>query len=74
MTPEAARLTFATFLPDLKAAMKGAAIRNAWSAETWPMQVELVADALLRGNDPEVLATAYSTITEKILCNGETLK
>lgn len=40
--------------------MKGAAIRNGWGAETWPLQVELVADALLRGNDPEVLATAYS--------------
>jgi hypothetical protein len=74
MTPESARVTFASFRHDLKVAMKGAAIRNAWCAETWPMQVELVADALLLGNDPEVLATAYSTITEKILCNGETLK
>ena len=74
MNSETARVAFAGFHQKLKAAMKGAAIRNAWSAESWPMQVELVADALLRGNDPEVLATAYSTITEKILCNGETLK
>ena len=64
MTPESARVTFASFRHDLKAAMKGAAIRNAWSAETWPMQVSLVAEALLRGNDPEVMATAYSTVIE----------
>ena len=64
MTPESARVTFASFRHDLKAAMKGAAIRNAWSAETWPLQVELVADALLRGNDPEVLATAYLSAIE----------
>lgn len=64
MTPESARVTFASFRHDLKAAMKGAAIRNAWSAETWPLQVELVADALLRGNDPEVLATVYSISME----------
>lgn len=60
MTHEAARLMFATFPTALKAAMKGAAIRNAWRADTWPLQVGLVSDALLRGNDPEVLATAYS--------------
>lgn len=60
MNSETARVTFASFRHDLKAAMKGAAIRNGWGAETWPLQVELVADALLRGNDPEVLATAYS--------------
>ncbi len=60
MTPETARVAFATFHPGLKAAMKGAAIRNGWCTATWPLQVELVADALLRGNDPEVLATAYS--------------
>ncbi len=60
MTHETARMVFATFPPSLKAAMKGAAIRNAWGTETWPLQVELVADALLRSHDPEVLATAYS--------------
>ena len=60
MTAEDARLMFATFQPGLKAAMKGAAIRNGWCAETWPLQVELVADALLRGIDPEVLAVTYS--------------
>lgn len=60
MTAEDARVAFAGFHQTLKAAMKGAAIRNGWCAETWPLQVELVADALLRGNDPEVMATAYS--------------
>jgi hypothetical protein len=60
MTPETARVAFASFRHDLKAAMKGAAIRNGWCADTWPLQVELVADALMRGNDPEVLALAYS--------------
>lgn len=60
MTAEDARLMFATFPTSLKVEMKGAAIRNAWCAETWTLQVGLVADALLRGNDPEVLATAYS--------------
>lgn len=64
MNSETARVAFASFRHDLKAAMKGAAIRNAWCAATWPLQVELVADALLRGNDPEVLATAYSTVIE----------
>lgn len=60
MNPETARVAFAGFHQALKVAMKGAAIRNGWCAATWPLQVELVADALLRGNDPEVLATAYS--------------
>lgn len=64
MNPETARVAFAGFPQALKAAMKGAAIRNAWSAETWPMQVSLVAEELLRGNDPEVMATAYSTVIE----------
>ena len=60
MTAEDARVAFAGFHQTLKAAMKGAAIRNGWCAETWPPQVELVADALLRGIDPEVLAVTYS--------------
>ena len=64
MNSETARVTFASFRHDLKAAMKGAAIRNGWCTATWPLQVELVADALLRGDDPEVLATAYSTVIE----------
>lgn len=62
MTAEDARVAFAGFHQTLKAAMKGAAIRNGWCAETWPLQVELVADALLRGEDPEALADAYSII------------
>lgn len=64
MTPESARVTFASFRHDLKAAMKGAAIRNAWCAETWTLQVGLVSDALLRGEDPEAMADAYSIILE----------
>ncbi|MBK8184872.1 MAG: hypothetical protein IPK63_19100 [Candidatus Competibacteraceae bacterium] len=64
MTPESARMVFATFPPSLKAAMKGAAIRNAWCADTWTLQVGLVSDALLRGEDPEALADAYSIILE----------
>jgi hypothetical protein len=44
--------------------MKGAAIRNAWCAETWTLQVGLVSDALLRGEDPEAMADAYSIILE----------
>lgn len=55
---------FATFPPSLKAAMKGAAIRNDWCADTWPLQVGLVSDTLLRGEDPEALADAYSIILE----------
>jgi hypothetical protein len=64
MTPETARVAFASFRHDLKAAMKGAAIRNGWCADTWPLQVELVADALLRGENPASLETAYSTAIE----------
>ncbi|MBK8184791.1 MAG: hypothetical protein IPK63_18690 [Candidatus Competibacteraceae bacterium] len=55
---------FATFSSDLKVAMKGAAIRNEWRADTWTLQVGLVSDALLRGEDPEALADAYSIILE----------
>jgi hypothetical protein len=64
MTAEDARLMFATFPTSLKVEMKGAAIRNAWCAETWTLQVGLVSDALLRGEDPEAMADAYSIILE----------
>ena len=66
MTAEDARVAFATFPPSLKAAMKGAAIRNDWCADTWPLQVGLVSDALLRGEDPEALASDYSIILKKV--------
>ena len=66
MPPDAARLMFATFSSDLKVAMKGAAIRNEWRADTWTLQVGLVSDALLRGEDPEALASDYSIILKKV--------
>lgn len=60
MTPDLARLTFATFPTDLRAAMKAAAMRNQWQAEDWPRQIELLQSAMQAGHGPDALATAYS--------------
>lgn len=60
MTPETARLLFATFAPDLQRALKVAATRNAWCPATWPLQIELIQDALLRGADEPDLAALYA--------------
>lgn len=59
MDAATARLTFATFPTDLRAAMKTAAVRNAWQAEDWPRQIELLSDAMQAGHTPDALATAY---------------
>lgn len=66
MTPDLARLTFATFPADLRAAMKSAALRNQWQADDWPLQIALLNDAMLAGHDPATLATAYSKPVEKL--------
>ena len=49
MTPHHAREIFSSWQPDLKAALKGAALRNAWQAEDWPYQIALCVDALTEG-------------------------
>jgi hypothetical protein len=60
MTPDLARLTFAAFPPELKAAMKTAAARNQWQAEDWPRQIEMLQDAMRQGHSADALANAYS--------------
>ena len=67
MTQETARLLFAAFPPGLKSAMKTAATRNAWCAETWPLQIALIQVALAAGYDPVTLATAYEDLGEALV-------
>jgi hypothetical protein len=64
MTPETARLLFAAFPAELRVAMKTAATRYAWCAATWPLQIEIINDALLAGHSADDLAIAYSTPVE----------
>ena len=59
MTPHHAREIFSSWSPDLKAALKGAALRNHWQAEDWPYQIALCVDALT-----EDRATPADLITE----------
>lgn len=49
MTPHAAREIFASWPPDLKAALKGAALRNAWTTEDWPYHINLCVEAMIEG-------------------------
>jgi len=53
MTPHAAREIFSSWKPDLKAALKGAAIRNHWQADDWPYQIALCVEALTEGRATE---------------------
>jgi len=53
MTPFHAREIFSSWKPDLKAALKAAAIRNGWQAEDWPYQIALCAEALIAGSATE---------------------
>jgi len=53
MTAFQAREIFSTWKPDLKAALKGAAIRNGWQAEDWPYQIALCVEALIEGRATE---------------------
>lgn len=51
------RIKFATFLPELQAAMKIAARRYDWDGETWSMQTILLAETIERsGYDPKMIA------------------
>jgi hypothetical protein len=53
MTPESARSVFATFAPGLQRAMRGAATRNGWAPDDWPVQVDMVWEALRVGRCSE---------------------
>jgi hypothetical protein len=53
MTPHQARKIFTTWQPDLKAALKAAAIRNCWAADDWPLHIALCVDALIEGRATE---------------------
>ena len=53
MNAHAAREIFSTWSPDLKAALKAAAIRNGWQADDWPYQIALCAEALIEGRATE---------------------
>ena len=59
--PSADRLTYATFPPGLKSAMKTAATRNGWTREDWAMQTALLQAAMLAGQySHHELAAAYA--------------
>ncbi len=58
MTPHAAREIFASWPPDLKAALKGAALRNAWTTEDWPYHINLCVDAMNEGRATAIDLTA----------------
>lgn len=49
MTAHQAREIFASWPPDLKAALKGAALRNAWTTEDWPYHINLCVEAMIEG-------------------------
>ena len=53
MTPHHAREIFSSWSPDLKAALKGAALRNHWQADDWPYHVALCVEALIEGRATE---------------------
>ena len=60
-TTDSDRLTYATFPPGLKAAMKTAATRNGWTREDWAMQTALLQAAMLAGQySHHELAAAYA--------------
>jgi hypothetical protein len=56
---DTARSVFATLPSELRAAMKVAAQRNAWCADTWPIQVTMAHEALAAGWQPADLAQRY---------------
>lgn len=60
MNAHQAREIFAAWNPELKAALKAAAIRNGWQAEDWPLQIALCAEAMMDGRaTEEELITLY---------------
>lgn len=60
MNAHQAREIFSTWHPDLKAALKAAALRNGWQAEDWPYQIALCVEALIEGRVTEAeLITQY---------------
>lgn len=50
------RQVFSSWPPELKAALKGAALRNHWSAEDWPLHITMCVNALIDGR------ATYSTL------------
>lgn len=63
MDTDHARLLFASFPDRLRVAMKTAATRNTWCADTWPLQIELINDALASGRQTDTeLTAAYSEV------------
>lgn len=53
MNPHSARQIFAAWQPELKAALKSAAIRNGWQADDWPLHIALCTEALIEGRATE---------------------
>jgi len=58
MTPFQAREIFSSWQPDLKVALKGAALRNHWQADDWPYHVAMCVEALIAGRATESDLTA----------------
>lgn len=53
MNPHQAREIFASWQPDLKSALKSAAIRNGWQSDDWPLHIAMCAEALIEGRATE---------------------
>ena len=58
MTPAEARAAFAAFPPDIKTAMKTAAIVEGWTPIGWVDETALVADLLQRHDHSRAVETA----------------
>jgi hypothetical protein len=67
MTPAEARVVFATFSPDLRAAMKAAALAEGWTPAQWVDETELVADLVQMPDHTRAVESAllglYARIT-----------
>lgn len=53
MNAHSAREIFAAWPPELKSALKAAAIRNHWQADDWPLQIAMCAEAMMEGRASE---------------------
>lgn len=66
MNAHAAREIFSAWNPELKSALKGAALRNHWQADDWPYHVALCVDALIadRATESDLIAEYQLPIPE----------
>lgn len=67
MTPAEARVSFASFSPEIRAAMKAAALAEGWTPGQWVDETELVTDLMQMPGHTRTVESAllalYSRIT-----------